>query len=39
MDVVSLASLRVENARAMVWGFGVAVNAQAARWAAVIAYG
>jgi hypothetical protein len=31
MGVVSLA--------AMVWGFGVAVNAQAACWAVVIAHG
>jgi hypothetical protein len=39
MGVVSLAPLRVKSARAMVWGFGVAVNAQVACWAVVIAHG
>jgi hypothetical protein len=39
MGVVSLASLRAENARALVWVFGVAVKAGSSWGAVVIAYG
>jgi len=39
MGIVSVAPLRVENARAQVWVLGAAVNAQAAWWGVVIADG
>jgi len=39
MGVVSLAPLRAENARALVWLFEVAVHAGSACGVVVIAYG
>jgi hypothetical protein len=39
MGVVSLAPLRVENTRVLVWLFGVAVQARSACGVVVIVYG
>jgi hypothetical protein len=39
MGVLSLAPLRAEKARALVWVFGVAVKARSAWGVAVTAYG